>query len=116
MMAYSPATDTVTGHARGCAREQACPKLESMWTRKYGFLLMAYLHQNEYIIISLSLVIQYTTMWDHTRPPRAQRLAIGLGTGGILIQCVLTVYIVCYFQITDGNGNAHDGDDVVRTQ
>ena len=33
----SPATDTVTGHAIGCAREQACPKLESIWTRKYGF-------------------------------------------------------------------------------
>ena len=32
-----PAMDTVTGHARDCAREQACPKLESMWTRKYGF-------------------------------------------------------------------------------
>ena len=34
------ATDTVTGHIRGCAREQACPKLESMWTRKYGFLVL----------------------------------------------------------------------------
>ena len=32
-----PAADRVTGHARGCAREQACPKLQSMWTRKYGF-------------------------------------------------------------------------------
>ena len=31
------ATDRVTGHARGCAREWACPKLQSMWTRKYGF-------------------------------------------------------------------------------
>ena len=32
-----PAADRVTGHARGCAREWACPKLLSMWTRKYGF-------------------------------------------------------------------------------
>ena len=39
-MIASPATDTVTGHARGCAREQACPKHESMWTRKYSFLLL----------------------------------------------------------------------------
>ena len=30
-----PALDIVTGHARGCAREQACSKRESMWTRKY---------------------------------------------------------------------------------
>ena len=35
----NPETDTVTGHARGCAREQACPKLEIIWTRKYGFPL-----------------------------------------------------------------------------
>ena len=25
----------VTGHARGCACERACPKLECIWTRKY---------------------------------------------------------------------------------
>ena len=31
------AADSVTGHARGCAREWACPKLQSMWTRKYSF-------------------------------------------------------------------------------
>ena len=35
---FPPATDTVTGYVRGCAREQACLKLESMWTRKYGFV------------------------------------------------------------------------------
>ena len=29
-----PAADRVTGHARGCARERTCPKLEGMWTRK----------------------------------------------------------------------------------
>ena len=27
----------LSGHARGCAREWACPKLQSMWKRKYGF-------------------------------------------------------------------------------
>ena len=31
-----PAVDRVTGHVRGCAREQACLKSESMWTCKYG--------------------------------------------------------------------------------
>ena len=36
-MFFPPAADRVTGHARGCAREWACPKLQSMWTRKYGF-------------------------------------------------------------------------------
>ena len=29
-----PATDRVTGHARGCARERACLKLECVWTRE----------------------------------------------------------------------------------
>ena len=32
-----PAVDRVTGHARGCAREWACPKLQSKWTGKFGF-------------------------------------------------------------------------------
>ena len=32
-----PAVDRVTGQARGCACERACPKLECMWTRKYSF-------------------------------------------------------------------------------
>ena len=32
-----PPTHRVVGHARSCAREWACPKLQSMWTRKYGF-------------------------------------------------------------------------------
>ena len=31
---FTPAMDIVTGNARGCAREQACLKLDSMWTRK----------------------------------------------------------------------------------
>ena len=29
-----PAADRVTGHARVCVRERACPKLECIWTRK----------------------------------------------------------------------------------
>ena len=29
-----PAADRVTGHARGCARERACPKPECIWTPK----------------------------------------------------------------------------------
>ena len=28
------AADRVTGHARGCAREQVCPKPEGVWTGK----------------------------------------------------------------------------------
>ena len=26
-----------SGHARGCARERVCPKLDCMWTRKDSF-------------------------------------------------------------------------------
>ena len=28
---HDVAADRVTGHARSCARERACPKLDSMW-------------------------------------------------------------------------------------
>ena len=35
----SLATDRVTGHARHCAREWACPKLEGIWTCKYVSLI-----------------------------------------------------------------------------
>ena len=56
----NPATDTVTGHARGCACEQACPKLESMWIRKYGFPLPSVSKQ---FFFFTHLVCMYTTIF-----------------------------------------------------
>ena len=54
----NPATDTVTGHARGCACEQACPKLESMWIRKYGFPLPSV---SKHFIFFYICSLMYTT-------------------------------------------------------
>ena len=33
----NPLPRPVTAYTRGCAHERACPKRDSMWTRKYGF-------------------------------------------------------------------------------
>ena len=37
LVKHYPIMDRVTGHARGCAHEWACPKLDCIWTRKFSF-------------------------------------------------------------------------------
>ena len=53
-----PAADRVPGHARGGAREQACPKRECIWTRNQSFPFPD--HEAEHIVIDLTPITPVT--------------------------------------------------------